>query len=364
MKKYILFVLVISFFVAIPFSNAQTNQSLCYGFATNLYKGSRGADVVVLQNVLINKGFLAAGLHTGTFGPATYAAVQSFQRSSNITPINGNVGPLTRAALNSACQASSITIVAAGDVAKTATGKNVQTGQLIQSLNPIKVLVLGDLAYEDGTLAEFNSKYDPSWGQFKNKTAPAPGNHEYNTSGARGYYDYFGTLAGPDRRGYYSFDLGNWHIVSLNSEVVNQAQINWLEQDLSSNTKACILAFWHKPVFSSGDHGNNSVTKPLWDKLQAKGADLVLVGHDHNYERFAKQNSNGQASATGIRQIVVGTGGASQNQFKTIRANSEMRATNQWGVLELKLKDTSYDAFFRPAAGSTFTDSITNQNCN
>jgi acid phosphatase type 7 len=257
-------------------------------------------------------------------------------------------------------------IVAVGDIAKPG-GQHERVAELVRTLNPEKVLILGDIAYDDGTTKEFTELYDPSWGQFKNITAASPGNHEYHTPGAQGYYDYFDEQsAGPDRRGYYSFDLGSWHIVSLNSEVLTDTQLSWLDDDLQATNKKCILAFWHKPFFSSGlAHGNNKKMKPFWDTLNTHGADLVLNGHEHVYERFAKQNSSEKIDFKGIRQYTVGTGGADQYGFrKTIRPNSEARSFDDYGVLSLTLRDGSYDAEFVSAEGSDFTDTVTGEACN
>jgi hypothetical protein len=257
------------------------------------------------------------------------------------------------------------TVVAVGDIARKG-GEHERVARLINELNPEKVLILGDIAYEDGTTQEFAELYNPSWGTFRHKTAPTPGNHEYNTPGATGYYRYFGENAGPDQRGYYSFDLGSWHIVSLNSEVLSQEQFSWLNEDLGATDKKCILAFWHKPYYSSGKvHGNNPKMKPFWDILYLHGADLVLNGHEHVYERFAKQGSTEHADSKGVRQYTVGTGGADQYGFRNnIRPHSEARTFDDYGVLALSLRDGSYDAVFVPAEGSDFTDVVKGEACN
>jgi hypothetical protein len=258
---------------------------------------------------------------------------------------------------------TAVTIAAAGDIAQNG-GKQHFTSQLVKSLNPYRVLTLGDNVYENGTLAEFNELYAPSWGQFAASTEPSPGNHEYNTPGAAGYFDYFGPFAGPDRRGYYSFNAGNWHVVSLNSEVLSQSQLDWLRQDLSQNTRSCILAYWHKPLFSSGSHSGDPNQRPFWDILYQHGADLVLNGHDHNYERFAKQNPSGLVDPNGIRQFIVGTGGAALRSVSSTKANSEAANGTSHGVLLLTLRDNNYDAEFKPAQGYTYTDSVRNVSCN
>ena len=280
--------------------------------------------------------------------------VQDFEGESNV--------PRQTSVLN-----SSHVVVAAGDIARARTGKQMDTAALVESLHPEKVLTLGDNAYESGTPEEFRDVYGPSWGIFRSITAPSPGNHDYKTANADGYFRYFGALAGPVGQGYYSFDIGSWHLVSLNSEVLDQRQLDWLRSDLQKTSQACILAYWHKPLFSSGtEHGNDPAMKPLWDLLYAKHADIILNGHEHNYERFAKQNPQGQIDRSGIREFVVGTGGANEEQytFSTIKKNSEVHVAGQFGVLKLSLNNNSYDAEFVPARGSMFTDKVSAVVCN
>ena len=208
---------------------------------------------------------------------------------------------------------------------------------------------LGDLQYDDGTLAEFQGAYDPSYGRVKNKTRPVVGNHEYNTSGASGYFTYFGAAAGSPGAGYYSFDVGTaWHVVVLNSNcsivscAPGSAQETWLRADLASSTRPCTIAMFHHPRFSSGTgHGSDPSVAPFWDALQAAGAEVTLAGHDHVYERFAPQLPSGVASETGIQAFVVGTGGRSQYGFTTPVANSVVRRS-AFGVVQMTLGDGAY----------------------
>ena len=227
---------------------------------------------------------------------------------------------------------------------------------------------MGDNSSPDGTLDQFNDCYGPTWGRHKDRTRPSPGNHDYRASGAAGYYTYFGAAASPldtnctsNCKGYYSYDLGAWHIIALDSSVdrrVGSAQEQWLRADLAANQKTCTLAYWHVPRFSSGRHGNNSSVRAFWQALYDYGADVVLSAHDHTYERFSPQSPTGQAEPTrGIRQFVVGTGGGSLYSFPTIQPNSEVRNNTTWGVLKLTLHPTSYDWELVPIAGQTFTDS-------
>jgi acid phosphatase type 7 len=213
--------------------------------------------------------------------------------------------------------------------------------------------------YPDDTLATYNTYYGPTWGAYKAKTTPVPDNHEYHTAGASGYFSYFNNIPP-----YYSYNLGSWHLIALNSEIPRgegSAQNNWLEADLAANTQPCILAYWHKPLFSSGSgHGGNSSQQPFWDDLYATGADIVLAGHDHTYERFAVQNPTGVADPSGIRQFVVGTGGKQHYGFGTIQPNSEVRNSDTFGVLKLTLRSSSYEWTFLPEAGKTFSDGGTN----
>jgi hypothetical protein len=255
---------------------------------------------------------------------------------------------------------SSVTLLAAGDIAYCSQTGDEQTAALLDDM-PGTILALGDMAYEDGTLTEFNNCYEPSWGRHKARTQPAPGNHEYHTSNAKGYFDYFGAAAGELGKGYYSFDLGDWHIIALNYYVSMSStspQITWLKADLAANTKNCTLAFWHRPRFSSGHHGSstspNAFVQPLYDA----GADVVLVSHDHIYERFAPMRPDGTLDAArGIRHFTVGTGGAPLTAIGSAVANSEVRNNTAHGILKMTLRAEGYDWEFVPVAGKTFTDS-------
>jgi hypothetical protein len=223
------------------------------------------------------------------------------------------------------------------------------------------ILTLGDHTYPNGRLAEFTDCYAPTWGRFKDRTFPSPGNHEYYTKGATGYYEYFGNAAGPDRRGYYSVKLGSWHIVSLNSNLKNSlehhAQLEWLKAELAQHKTRCTLAYWHHPVFSSGGHGDNPHMQDAWKILADAGADVVLVAHDHDYERFVPMNADGKPDgARGIRQFVVGTGGAALTPFRFRRPNSEGGSNATHGVLKLVLKETGYEWEFLPTVQGSFKD--------
>jgi hypothetical protein len=250
-------------------------------------------------------------------------------------------------------------IAAAGDIAGSGTGDEA-TARLLDSIAPKAVLTTGDNAYESGTLTEFNSFYDPTWGRHRAVTHPVPGNHEYTTAGASGYFDYFGAAAGDRGKGYYSYDVGAWHLIALNSEVAHDAgsvQVAWLKSDLAASTAKCTLAYWHKPRFTAGNYSDFAEYTPFWQALWDANADVVLAGHDHNYQRYAPLNPSGIAdSARGLREFVVGTGGRSHY---ALRADSRRLAGNAtaFGVLKLTLHPASFDFAFVPEAGQTYSDS-------
>jgi Bacterial Ig domain len=253
--------------------------------------------------------------------------------------------------------------VGAGDIADCSRSSDDATAQLLDNI-PGTVFTIGDNAYPSGSAASFTNCYGPTWGRQKARTHPTAGDNDYDTPGAAPYFSYFGAAAGDPARGYYSYDLGAWHIIHLNSECSKvggcrptSPQGQWLRADLAANPRACILALHHEPLFSS--KGGDSDLRDFWDPLYAAGADVVLSGHRHNYERFARQTPTAVADPQrGIRQFVVGTGGSSLSSFSsTIAANSEVRNDRTHGVLKLTLHPTSYDWEFVPIAGQTFTDS-------
>ncbi len=237
------------------------------------------------------------------------------------------------------------------------------TSDLLLDPQVAKVLVLGDAQYEDATLSGFRASYDPSWGRVKAKTRPAIGNHEYRQPGARDYFTYFGAAAGDPAKGYYSYDVDGWHIIALNSNcaivscTAGSAQEKWLRADLAANPAACTLAYWHHPRYSSGKHGNSSAVKPLYQALYDAGAEVVLAGHDHSYERFARQDASGVAEDRGLRSFVVGTGGKNHYPIATPKANSEVRDGDSHGVLKLTLRPDGYDWQFVEADTKAVRDS-------
>lgn len=262
--------------------------------------------------------------------------------------------------------------VGAGDIASCDDLAGAYaTAKLIEKI-PGTVFAVGDLAYPNGSDEEFANCYGPTWGRFKDRTRPAPGNHEYHGGGDSGYVRYWGAAAGDPKKGYYSYDLGQWHIIALNSECAKvggcgaaSEQGKWLTKDLSDHPVACALAYFHRPLFSSGlAHGMDTELRPLWKILYHAGADVVINGHDHDYERFAPQDPNGKAdSEHGIREFVVGSGGKNSHRFfGRAQPNSEARNADTFGALKLTLHPKSYDWEFVPQEGKTFADSGTG-NC-
>lgn len=268
-------------------------------------------------------------------------------------------------------------IAAAGDIACDPADANFNKGRgtedycrmmvtsdLILDAGVDKVLALGDTQYEAGGFKDFKRSYALSWGRLKEITLPAAGNHEYGKADAAGYFRYFGAAAGALAEGYYSHDLGTWHLIALNSNCakvggceIGSSQGDWLKADLAENESKCTLAYWHHPRFSSGEHSGHSAVGTFWESLYAAGADLVLNGHDHDYERFAPMAPTGAADAArGIRQFVVGTGGKNLREFGNIQPNSEVRDSDTYGVLSLTLHPTSYDWRFVPEPGASFAD--------
>ncbi|WP_374967716.1 DNRLRE domain-containing protein [Terrabacter sp. BE26] len=278
-------------------------------------------------------------------------------------------------------------VVGAGDVAcapteaaynggaGTATACHMgATAQLVQSLSPASVLMLGDGQYNSGTLSDYKTSYGASWGAFKSLTDPTVGNHEYGTTGAGGYFTYFGNLATPRQPtctsrcdGYYSYDVGAWHIVSINAEctringgtgcAVGSPQETWLKADLAAHPNVCTLVYGHRPRWSSNSFASADIA-PLVADMYDAGVDIYLSGHAHSYERFAPQDPSGKADATsGIRQFVVGTGGENFTGFGTTAANSQLRKTNIFGVMKLALHPQSYDFRFVPDPATPFSDS-------
>jgi acid phosphatase type 7 len=257
-------------------------------------------------------------------------------------------------------------LVGAGDIADCSDLSGAEaTARLLDKI-PGTVFTAGDNAYEEGTAEQFAKCYGPTWGRLKARTRPSVGNHEFHSGGAAPYFGYFGAVAGDSKDGFYSYDLAAWHIVVLNSECAEVGGCNegsreekWLRAELQSHPAVCTLAYWHKPLFSSGaKHGNDPEMKAFWRDLYAAHASVVINGHDHDYERFAPQDPDGTADAPhGIREFVVGTGGKNHRPFGPPKPNSETRDDTTFGVLKLVLHPNGYDWQFIPEPGKTFADS-------
>jgi hypothetical protein len=257
---------------------------------------------------------------------------------------------------------TSARLVGAGDIASDGNA-DVATGNLIDARPGARVFTAGDNAYPNGSASDYTNKYHPAWGPFKNRTSPSPGNHDYNTFGASGYKTYFGSVAGLRlvNPTYYVYTLGAWRVYALDSNIsmaVGSAQYNFVQNDLATNGALCELAYWHHPIASSGEHGNDARARPIFALFDAQGGDLVLNGHDHNYERFTKINSSGQVSASGVRQIIVGTGGTGLRGQGFVQPGSEVRNFNTHGIVDINLTSTGYSGKFVPVAGKSFTDSF------
>jgi hypothetical protein len=279
--------------------------------------------------------------------------------------ITASAGGVTRRVVVTVTQVGTpggTALLAVGDIAWCGGSADEKVAAVVDSLlqaGASALAVLGDNAYENGAAADYQNCYDPAWGPFKSVTHPTPGNHEYLTANAAPYYAYFGARAGDPAKGYYSYELGGWHVVVLNSNYFNVStdagspQLQWLAADLAAHPAACTLAYWHHPRYSSGgEHGNEPRVQPFWDDLYAAGVDVVLNGHDHDYERFAAMNAAGAPDAEhGITEFVVGTGGRSLYAAGTRQSNSLVFDNTTYGVLKLTLHATGYDYAFVPAAG-------------
>ncbi len=245
-------------------------------------------------------------------------------------------------------------LVGAGDIASCQSRGDERTARLLDDI-PGTVFTTGDHAYPSGSTLDFEECYAPSWGRHRARTRPAPGNHDYAGGGAD-YHRYFGPAAGPPGRGYYSYELGGWHIVALNSILEGdafEAEVEWLHADLRAHPSRCLLAYWHHPLFSSGVHSRKEQVRRFWQELAAAGAEVVLNGHDHNYERFAPQRPDGSVNRErGIREFVVGTGGGGERQHVGKRqTNTEVLEPAAEGVLLLRLYADRYEWEFVPVPG-------------
>lgn len=302
---------------------------------------------MINRSLILAFVILASGISIGCDGKFETPLSPTGSSSVPVAETPGNNPPPAEPGVPEPVQ--SATMIGAGDIGWCGEKGAEQTAMLIDQ-NPTDVVyTLGDNAYMDGTLSDFNRCYDPFWGHFKSRTRPAIGNHEYNSPGANGYFEYFSLLSGQN---FYSYDLGAWHVVVLDTERGGSAQLSWLEADLQRNSSKPMLAQMHRPLFSSGPSGGNSSLRTIWELLNKYNVKIILAGHDHLYERFSKLNSGGQSTPDGIRQFIVGTGGAGLYSFKDVKSGSEFRAS-AWGLLKLTLNADSYIWEFITVNGQT-----------
>ncbi len=301
---------------------------------------------------LLNLVDPSSGAPTGNGSPA---AVASSAVPSAAPP--ASFGPAA-----SPVRSGDPVLVGAGDIADCGLDGDSATATLVESIEGT-VFTAGDNVYPAGSADQFRDCYGPTWGRFLDRTRSAPGNHDHETKNLAGYLAYFGAAAAPAGTSWYSYELGTWHVVVLDSSCdavggcgPNSDQGRWLAADLAASGARCTLAIWHHPRFSSGEHGDDAAVAPFWRALYDAGADLIINGHDHDYERFAPQDPEGREDRTrGIREFVVGTGGAALREFTSHAANSELRAAVTHGVLRLTLRQTSYEWTFLPTRPS-FSD--------
>jgi hypothetical protein len=307
----------------------------------------------------------AVGLRTYLSASSTGPRLSAAFDNLTVTSSDASPPPPTPTPTPSQPPAGAV-LVGAGDIAScTGTGDS-QTAALISAISG-QVFTAGDNTYQAGTAAEFANCYEPTWGAFKSRTRPVIGNHEYDSSNtAAPYFSYFGTAAGEQGRGWYAYDVGSWRVYVLNTNChfvdcpAGSLQERWLRADIAANPRKCSIAIWHQPRFSSGsEHGSSPSVQPYWQDAYDLGVDLVINGHDHDYERFAPMNGAGVADPVrGVRELVVGTGGAEMRPMSpTILPNSEVHQATSYGVLKLDLSDGSYNWQFIPVAGHSFTDS-------
>lgn len=307
------------------------------------------------------------GMYSFVLAPTSIDGVDLYSREGSFPPmLVVTLGGGSPVASPTTRRTEHAVLLAAGDIASCESAGDEATAALLKG-TPATIATLGDNVYEKGTREEYAECYDPSWGRVKSRTKPSAGNHEYATTGASGYYGYFRDAAGDPDEGYYSYDLGAWHVVVLNSNCSEAGgcgkgspQEEWLRADLVAHRTTCTLAYWHHPRYSSGKHGDHDRMQAIWEVLYTAGADVVLSGHDHDYERFAPQNDRGRSDPSrGIRQFVVGTGGKDHYDFQTTKPNSEVRESGTFGVLKLQLHAEGYGWEFLSVAGTTFNDSGT-----
>ncbi|MFB9689932.1 discoidin domain-containing protein [Amycolatopsis plumensis] len=322
-----------------------TSVPLTWGAATDNV-GVTGYDI-------LRNGSAVATSATTSYTDTGLAPATSYTYAVRARDAAGNVSAAsTPITVKTAAGSAGFVLAAAGDIAEQCTASSSscvhpKTAKLVENMNPAAVITMGDNQYDEPTLSDFKNYYDKTWGKFKSITHPIPGNHE-SYSGFTGYDQYFGAIAKPQGQRYYSWEMGNWHFIALDSndfvthdEFAEPPQITWLKQDLANNKKGCVAAYYHHPRWSSGDHGDNTDSTELWNLLVDNKADLVLNGHDHDYERFVPQNADGKADANGPVEIVGGSGGANLYDLSPAHPTTA-KLLKTFGVLKLSMTDTTF----------------------
>lgn len=313
----------------------------------------RRSFVVVLLLVL----FGCQGASFGQSRPST-----SPTPAVSATATAGSSSGAATLAPPSSAPASAVTLITAGDIARCDAQDDESTAALAATY-PGTILVLGDNAYEDGSRREYQDCYQPSWGRLLDRTLAVPGNHDHQTADAQGYFDYFGAHAGPDKRGWYAQTLGAWRLITLDSECSavggcgrRSPQYQWLATELNEHASPCTVVAFHRPRYSSGYHGDFARVDPLWRLVVDAGADIVLNGHEHSYERLGPMDADGHADASGVEAFIVGTGGAPLRGFRKVLETSQVRIDDRHGVLVLQLADGGFDWAFRSTPDDTVED--------
>jgi acid phosphatase type 7 len=271
------------------------------------------------------------------------------------TPPSPTPNPQPPPASPFAPSGETVRVLAVADVGMCTERASVEATAALVDRLPGELLLAGDLAYMQGTIQNFTECFDPAWGKFRNRWRPVPGNHEYETAGAAGYRQYFGDTAGPVGRTYYAFRTGDWLVIMIDSSDAvraGSAQYEFVRTTLAATPAPCTMAVWHHPLFTSGPNGPQPFMRDMWRLLYDNHADVIIAGHDHLYERFGKQDVDGRSDVRGLRQFIVGTGGARLYDFQRQEANSQARVRAH-GVLQLTLAPNGYQWAFLDTAGTT-----------